>query len=122
MTLAQLLVCIALLVGMTVRSVASDEPCIPESRCQYSVKDFKGTYPPEKERTYWSCYDRASKITIGCNFIRGDNIKKFSHVFRKHEEDLDTYCNRFCTFGEIMGSRTHLDLPCYYKCKEKGYR
>jgi hypothetical protein len=53
------------------------------SRYEYAVSAARGNYPPEAERTYWSCYDSASKVSVACSYVRGENIKKFDYVYRQ---------------------------------------
>jgi len=62
----------------------SGGPC-PYHQCVYLVRDFSGPYPSETERTYWECYDKATKYTISCALIRGNDIDKYSDVFRQDE-------------------------------------
>lgn len=54
--------------------------------CDYLVRGFSGTYPNERDRINWQCYDRNSTISIACTFVRGDEIRKYSDVYRKKNE------------------------------------
>jgi hypothetical protein len=51
--------------------------------CDYLVRNHVGSYPSEKERSQWECYDAKSKMSISCAFIRGDKIRNYSDVYRK---------------------------------------
>jgi hypothetical protein len=51
--------------------------------CDYLVQNFSGSYPDEKERMNWECYDQKSTFSIACTYVRGDDILKYSDVYRK---------------------------------------
>jgi hypothetical protein len=78
MTLALLLICFGS------EQAKSEVPAVLcGSGCDYLVKDFSGTYPDERERVNWECYDRESTVSIACTFVRGNDIRKYSDVYRK---------------------------------------
>jgi hypothetical protein len=56
-------------------------PCDDGSECNFRVRNFNGSYPNEKERVNWECFDQSSKISISCTFVRGDDILKYSDVY-----------------------------------------
>jgi hypothetical protein len=70
---------VALAVGQ-LSAIAEVPSC---SECEYLVNNFSGSYPSERERVNWECFDRSSKISIACTFVRGDDILKYSDVYRK---------------------------------------
>ena len=56
-----------------------------ESRYEYAVKASRGNYPPELERTHWSCYDSVTKYSMACSRARGDTIRGFDYVYRNRD-------------------------------------
>jgi hypothetical protein len=78
------------------------------NECQYLVNDGVGNYPTEEDRVEWECYDTNSKVSIGCTFVRGDDIYKYSDVYKKRPSNYQPYNlnpNNFdpnrCALGEL---------------------
>lgn len=88
---------------LTAASVHAEVPptlCPPDA-CEYLVNGFSGTYPSERERAdgHWQCYDQESKISIACTFIRGDDIRKYSDVYRRGSSSSSArfdFCRSSC--------------------------
>jgi hypothetical protein len=51
--------------------------------CEYMVQGFSGSYPDERERINWECYDQRTTYSISCTYVRGNDILKYSDVYRK---------------------------------------
>jgi hypothetical protein len=101
--------------------------------CEYLVKSFSGSYPDEKERVNWECYDESSKASISCTFVRGDDILNYSDVYRKQSSSsssLDTGPGSLykalknmpkpSSAGVDCKRKCYDDLVCYYGCKNDG--
>jgi hypothetical protein len=54
-----------------------------ETRYEYAVKGSVGTYPDERERVNWECFDSRSKMSIACSFVRGALIEKYDYVYKR---------------------------------------
>jgi hypothetical protein len=94
----------SVLVLVTTPVIAADKHP-DESKYEYLVKDFKGTYPSEAERIKWECWDDVAKASVSCTFVRG-SLTKFRHVYREKDSDFVWDLNNPCDvlvldFGKI---------------------
>ena len=109
---------ITMVVFCSFLSAAKADPSVCDSGCEYLVRDFVGKYPDNDERArgHWNCWDKKSKISMACTFIRGKEIEKFSHVYRR-KGDASTPGS-----ATLPGSRATSYSQCVYLCKAEGNR
>lgn len=110
----------ASLAVLTVSDIALADPP-PETLCgagcEFLVEDFIGRYPDNAERAAgkWQCWDEIAKSSIACTFIRGKDIEKFSHVYRKNEAvggGIDS-----CFANCMISGSDMFNSPCASSCR-----
>jgi hypothetical protein len=81
--------------------------------CEYLVNNFSGTYPDERERVHWECFDRSTLASVSCSFVRGNDIRKYSDVYRKRSGSQHS-CFEQCWAENQPGS------VCAMRCRANG--
>ena len=97
-TRAALVLALTILSTFPARSDVPSTLCGQEG-CDYLVRSGSGTYPDEKERINWDCFDARTKVSIACTYVRGDDIRKYSDVYRRKSTPSDSAQKQYCLAG-----------------------
>jgi hypothetical protein len=88
---------IALMLGLGGLPAAAAVPAnLCGDGCEYRVNNFSGTYPDERERVHWECFDRSTQDSVPCSQVHGDDIRKYSDVYRKKPVTVISGCFEQC--------------------------